>query len=62
VGFGKTRQSGTDGPYITLKQKESIKPDQKQAAWPMCVGALVTYLGIGLMGLGSLYSVELWLR
>jgi len=61
VGLRKTKD-GTDGPYVTLKQKESIKPDQEQAAWRMCAGAVVTYLGVGLMGLGGLYSLELWLR
>ena len=62
VGLRKTKEPGTDGPYITSKEKESIKCGQAQAAWPMCVGAVVTYLGLGLMALGSLYSLELWLR
>ena len=31
-------------------------------AWPICVGVLLIYAGMALIGLGGWYSFELWLR
>jgi hypothetical protein len=35
------------------------KAPQEQTAWPICVGVLLTYLGMALVGFGGWYSLEL---
>jgi hypothetical protein len=51
---------------INLSRRKETAPIPKarraQAAWPICVGVVVAYLGIALIGSGGWYSLGLWPR